>query len=485
MAGDNNYSPGQDYVKQAQNWQSVPTKDAMKQSLIDRGRNHSAADVKNARMGYTYSCADDYKMGTIKDNQIYVATTNDQHNQLTKGEPITAQGGVSGYFSDQATVDACKNADGSLNNTKYNDMCQIAPYREGGMAGAGDASYKPHVECFDIDRDALKKNYQTDDFNAAIAKCEANNQFGSGGGNQGFNPHLNEMIENGTLKHNPSMSYSDASLNKDGVNNANHLTDSKVPEVDYNDMMADAKDRTKDCVKNNTKHPSEEACQNGFPKNKDGIKSDTGNAEQWDKGKYSDQSKGAEQPKQAEPTKGVERPKRTEASKSGEQDRNANVKGSEQGKTGSQKGTEHTKKDGQDSGNQAKGTDQAKRTDQTKGNDQSKGTNQAKGTDQSKNAQQSKGQGQKQDNSLGTGPKDNSAKRGSGQGQRQKQDTTLGAGPSNDRVKQKNAERHSSSGPSGGGTASKDSGMSSGGSSGGTSGGSSGGGSSKSSGMGM
>lgn len=274
---ETSYDKNQDYCSDARGFQSVLNEEKTYDKLHSAGKSTEPDDIKSDREGTLYSSPDNYQMGSIQDNQLYIATTDDQHDQIARGEHVDAHGGLSGYFSDQATVDACKNGD-SLDNTKYNEMCQIAPYREGGIGGVGDATYKPHVDCFDIDRDALYKNYGTYDFNAAIGKCEANNHLGGGGGNQGYNPHISEMIDNGTLKHSPENSYSDSTLSKSEHNNPNNLTNSTVSDVDYRDMMRDAQSRAQDCVKNDTPHPSPEACQNGFPKNEHPIESNTGNA---------------------------------------------------------------------------------------------------------------------------------------------------------------------------------------------------------------
>ena len=216
-------------------------------------------------------------MATIQDNQIYIATTDGQHGQIVRGDHVDAQGGLSGYFSDQATVDACKNGE-ILDNAKYNEMCQIAPYRLGGIDGVGDASYKPHIDCFEIDKEALYKNYGTYDFNAAIGKCEANTHLGGGGGNQGFNPHIAEMIDNRTLKYNELKSFSDASISKSQHTNPNKMDNSIVPEDKVEEIYANAQTRARDCVKNNTPHPSQQACNNGFGPNVNPVSTATGNA---------------------------------------------------------------------------------------------------------------------------------------------------------------------------------------------------------------
>lgn len=267
------YNPNQDYCEFAKNAQSVPSFDQYRQANPDIPIDK--VDTKRAET--PYSCADNYRMGSIQDNYIYISTTPTQHDQLVEHKHVD---GLSGYFSDQATIDACK-TDGVLDNAKYNEMCQISPYREGGLSGEGDATYKPHIDCFELDRNALYANYGTYDFNAAIGKCEANNHLGSGGGNQGVNPHISEMIDNHTLNHTIAKSYSDPTINTSKHTNPNMMSNSVVPEADYRDIMRDVKTRAQDSVTNNTPNPSPEACNNGFQKNSNPIASNTGHATEW------------------------------------------------------------------------------------------------------------------------------------------------------------------------------------------------------------
>lgn len=277
-SNDCKYNPDQDYCDEARRSQSVLNEEQTRHKLEEQGKASGDKDILEAREGTLYSCPDNYQMASIQDNEIYIATTDNQHNQIAKGEHVDAHGGLSGYFSDKATVDVCKNDD-SLDNTKYNEACQIAPHRKDGANGIGDATYKSHVDCFEIDRNRMQEVYGTQDFNAAIAKCEANNQFGSGGGNQGYNPHISEMIDNRCLRHSESKSYSDSSISKSEHNNPNQLTNSVVYEDRADKMFNDGYVRSSDCVVNETPHPSPEACNNGFPKeNAISVDSNTGHA---------------------------------------------------------------------------------------------------------------------------------------------------------------------------------------------------------------
>lgn len=273
-----NYNANQDYSDMAAKSQAVPSFD----EYCKNNPNVPLDKVNEERSKNYYSCADNYQMGTIQDNQIYISMTDNQHKQLVNNEPITADRGLSGYFSDQTTIEACKNKDGSLNNTTYNEMCQIAPFRPGGLTGDGDATYKPHVECLQIDRDRLEAVYGTRDFNAAIAKCDANNHFGSGGGNQGFNPHIDELIQNKCLTHVPENSFSDSNFTTSKINEKS-LQNSVVPEDKAFGMYKQAQAKSEDAVKNNAPHPTASTRDIGFEHNPNPVQTPTGHATEWKK----------------------------------------------------------------------------------------------------------------------------------------------------------------------------------------------------------
>ena len=271
------YTASDDYCEKAQKWQSVPSADEARAQLDEKGKDSSDPAVKDYREGTKYSCDDSYQMGTIQDGRIYVSTTDNQHQQIMNGEPPTADGGVSGYFTDQATVDHCSSS-GVLDNGQLNRELQVAPYQ---ADASSDPAYKPHTDCFKINEDKLEEHYGTRDFNAALAKCEANNQFGEGGGNQGFNPHISEMMSNGCLEHDKANSYSDASVSKldSSLLNDKQMTNSTVSQDTYDNMMQDAKDRSQDCVKNNTAHPSPDVVNDtGYAHNPNPVEGVTGNA---------------------------------------------------------------------------------------------------------------------------------------------------------------------------------------------------------------
>lgn len=297
------YYANDDYCEKAEEYQSVPSEDQARSSLDEWGENTSA-NVERYRIDTKYSCNDSYQMGTINDDHIFVSTTDNQHRQILNGETPSADGGISGYFTDRATVDNCKNGE-VLDNGQINRELQIAPHQmsahytlESKLPANRQLNknlqldsyhatsphiqvYKPHLDCFKINHDKLEETYGTRDFNAALAKCNENNQFGEGGGNQGFNPYLSEMMSNGCLEHDKANSFSDSSLSKldPNMQNDRMISNSTVKQTDYRIMMNDARDRSLDCVKNNTKHPSQSVIDaTGYSHNPNPVQGMTGNA---------------------------------------------------------------------------------------------------------------------------------------------------------------------------------------------------------------
>lgn len=76
------YSDTDDYCNQAKSWQSVPSADEARKTLNAEHLDSSDKAVRDYRNGTKYSAEDDYGMATVKDNNIYIATTDDQHEKI-------------------------------------------------------------------------------------------------------------------------------------------------------------------------------------------------------------------------------------------------------------------------------------------------------------------------------------------------------------------------------------------------------------------
>ncbi len=229
-------------------------------------------DVKNKIVEQAeYSMQDNWEPGIVKDDAIYISVTNEQHQAIVdfsngKQEELGKLG--LGFFTDEATVDAAWTPNG-INNTKLNEMCQIAPFHEEDERnGIDEYNFKPHLDRFVIDRDRLNEVYGTKEFSAMVSKCLANDSNSPGGGNQGYNRLIDEMIENGVLKHDPANSYSREDrplILKDGTCvtlNKNLLTCNTITKRKFESFQKRVKKRGQDCIDNNTRHPSPEVCKN-------------------------------------------------------------------------------------------------------------------------------------------------------------------------------------------------------------------------------
>ncbi len=148
-----------------------------------------------------YPATDALQNATINDNYIYLSTTDNQHRCYKDGRKAFESDytSFSGYFTSEDTAKKHINADGSFDAYGFHrDVC-VAP-----TEFATDSHIlmdKRHLDCFYIDRDRMEQIYGTRDFNAAIGKCNANNQYGSDGGDQGFNPYLTDLYNSGCLKY--------------------------------------------------------------------------------------------------------------------------------------------------------------------------------------------------------------------------------------------------------------------------------------------
>ena len=207
-----------------------------------------------------YSMQDNWNPGAVKDDAIYISVTNEQHQSIvdfTNGKKEELGNLGLGFFTDEATVNAAWTPDG-INNTKLNEMCQIAPFHEVDRAkGIDEYNYKPHLDRFVIDHDRLEEVYGTREFPAMVSKCLSNDANSPGGGNQGYNRLIDEMIEKRVLKHDPTNSYSREDrplVLKDGTPvslNEKGLTNNTITKRKFESFQKRVKKRGQDCIDNN------------------------------------------------------------------------------------------------------------------------------------------------------------------------------------------------------------------------------------------
>jgi len=115
--------------------------------------------------------------------------------------------GISGFFTDEKTASASFKEDGGYNSRKLMDSLQQAPYVDKSVySTAIDEGTKlvpvchNSLICLRINKEKLKELYGTEDFLAAQSVCTENSDWGDGGGMQGYNPFMNQMINEGVLE---------------------------------------------------------------------------------------------------------------------------------------------------------------------------------------------------------------------------------------------------------------------------------------------
>ena len=178
------YSPSEDNVSQNANYQGI----------------NPNLDMDNQK-ATTYPAIDNLQNATVNDNFIFLSTTDRQHKCYESGALATKEDytNMSGYFTNEATALNRVNPDGTFDAYGFHrDVC-VRPSIY--ATESHELMDKRHLDCFYVDRERIEQIYGTRDFNAAIGKCNANNQYGSDGGDQGYNAALTELYNNGCLKY--------------------------------------------------------------------------------------------------------------------------------------------------------------------------------------------------------------------------------------------------------------------------------------------
>lgn len=154
-------------------------------------------------MKVAYPSIDILYNATLTDNFIYLSTTDIQHACYKEGSVARQDcySGMTGYFTSKETVLHWINPDGTFDAYGFHRSLCVAPTPYATNPPAPEVMDKRHLDRFYVDRDRMELIYGTKDFNAAIGKCNANNQYGPDGGDQGYNASLTELYNNGCLKY--------------------------------------------------------------------------------------------------------------------------------------------------------------------------------------------------------------------------------------------------------------------------------------------
>lgn len=177
-------------------------------------------DDKRERLGENYTCKDQNWQTSTYSGNIYISTPNNTHSEILKHHenpdykiPENGYPGTSGFFTNENTASKHFNQDASFDSVGLGHDLQQAPYYNSTMAyeaKLNNTQYNPeyngNLDCFRVNKEKMLENYGTSDFYAAQSSCVKNTAWGEGGGFQGYNPHINEMINNGSLEYIPEKS---------------------------------------------------------------------------------------------------------------------------------------------------------------------------------------------------------------------------------------------------------------------------------------
>lgn len=265
----NNYSPNQDFVGENNQKQGVNLDGSLKEQLDTKYTNQDNLQNQAWQDDRLYlTVSDEQKALLDRNNELFKSGHYEQKENL----PNEGYPGLSGYFTDEATVSRRFEGEQGYDAVALGNDLQQLPFYNENLEKIAERKgeeyipeYNPHLACFEIDRDKLEKEYGTREFMAALGKCEANNQLGSGGGNQGYNPYLNELYNKGCLVYNSDMT----------------RTSTNTKCENYYEMRELAAKQAEYCAENHVEVPSKEISDKyGYPHSETPVLSEAGRSPQ-------------------------------------------------------------------------------------------------------------------------------------------------------------------------------------------------------------
>jgi len=153
------------------------------------------------------------------------ATDNDIENIKNKNS------NMSGFLSDEATINSCKNDNGVLDANLYADKSQTQPWRPPEADPGTDFTYRENIAAFNVNWDKLNDPQNADlkerlcdeqgNLKCAFGKVEENTQYGEGGGNQYYfnKEDFNEGVNRGVFEYdeNKTLREKDGTLTRKGI----------------------------------------------------------------------------------------------------------------------------------------------------------------------------------------------------------------------------------------------------------------------------
>lgn len=182
-------------------------------------------DSKAKRLNSDYTNKDfGWSTGSYS-GDIYISTPDATHARVVAHAkdpndpkyflPPDSYPGTSGFFTNEKTAARSFSEDRNFDSIQLGHDLQQAPHFNDELARKCDKegidyfpSYNSYLDCFRVNPEKMMEHYGTIDFYAAMSYCTENKQWGDGGGFQGYNSFVNEMINNRTLEYVPEKSRS-------------------------------------------------------------------------------------------------------------------------------------------------------------------------------------------------------------------------------------------------------------------------------------
>lgn len=172
---------------------------------------------------------DTFQNGIIENGQpttFYTAATNADVENIKRNNS-----NMSGFLSDEATINSCKNDNGILDANLFADKTQTQPWRPADAPSGTDYTYRENVAAFNVNWDALNNPNNSDlkerlcdeqgNLKCAFGKAEENTHWGEGGGNQYYinRVDFNEGVNRGIFEYDDkkTLKESDGSLTRTGI----------------------------------------------------------------------------------------------------------------------------------------------------------------------------------------------------------------------------------------------------------------------------
>ena len=190
-----------------------------------QGVEINASESKRLDTDYTNKDFDWYT--GIHSGDIYISTPDQTHDLIVNHHnhmheagydgkydlPENKYPGTSGFFTNEETASRSFTETGKFDSVQLGHDLQQAPHYDNSIAMKCEAQcidyfpeYNKHLDCFRVNEEKMLENYGTIDFYDVQAKCLENTAWGEGGGHQGYNPYINQMINNGALEYLPEKS---------------------------------------------------------------------------------------------------------------------------------------------------------------------------------------------------------------------------------------------------------------------------------------